>query len=238
MASMSGGPRERLIQAGVRLLERDGPQALNVRKVAAETGVSTMAVYTYFGGMSGLIDAIADQAFTRFAQALTDVPQTDDPVADFFAMGAAYRRFALANPQRYQLIFGISSPETITRNRTDLTVTGGATDRTERAASFDALLIAVRRMIGAGRIRDDGELAIAGRLWSLIHGAVMLEMAGFFGHEGHGLTQILGPLTIDAFVGMGDERDKTTHSMTAASGALSASKNSTPAPRRRARTRA
>lgn len=46
----------------------------------------------------------------------------------------------------------------------------------------------------------------------------MLEMAGFFGHEGHGLTQILAPLTIDVFVGMGDDRDKATLSMLAAAG--------------------
>ena len=63
--------------------------------------------------------------------------------------------------------------------------------------SFEALRNMVRRMIAAGRIRDDGELDIAGRLWSLGHGEVMLEMAGFFGHEGHGLTQILAPLTVD-----------------------------------------
>jgi AcrR family transcriptional regulator len=215
MASMSGNGRERLIEAGIRLLERDGQQALQARKVAAEIGASTMAVYTHFGGMSGLLDAIAGEAFTRFSQALTEVPETDDPVADFFAMGASYRRFALANPQRYQLIFGITSPEAITRNRTDLTVAGQATDRVERGASFDALLKVVRRMIAAGRIRDDGERAIAGRVWSLIHGAVMLEMAGFFGHEGHALTQILGPLTVDVLVGMGDDREKTTASLLA-----------------------
>lgn len=214
---MSLGPREQLIEAGIRLLESDGPQALQARKVAAEIGASTMAVYTYFGGMAGLVDAIAGEAFARFAQALTEVPETDDPVADFFAMGGAYRRFALANPQRYQLIFGISSPEAIARDRTDVTVTGSGRDRTKRAESFEALLKAVRRMIATGRIRDDGELAIAGRLWSLIHGAVMLEMAGFFGHAGHGLTQILGPLTIDVFVGMGDARDNATRSMLAAS---------------------
>jgi AcrR family transcriptional regulator len=224
MASMSRGPREQLIEAGMRLLERDGPQSLHARKVAAEIGASTMAVYTHFGGMSGLVDAIAGEAFTRFAQALTEVPQTDDPVADFFAMGGAYRRFALQNPQRYQLIFGVSSPETITRNRTDLTVTGSVVDRSKRAASFEALLTGVRRMIAAGRIRDDGVVAIAGRLWSLIHGAVMLEMAGFFGHHGHGLTQILEPLTIDVFVGMGDERDKATRSMLASFNGSSPSK--------------
>ncbi|WP_246240169.1 TetR/AcrR family transcriptional regulator [Mycolicibacterium madagascariense] len=208
--------RDRLIAGGIRLLERDGLQALSVRNLAAEVGTSTMAVYTHFGGMSGVVDAVASEAFSRFTQALTDAPQTDDPVADFFVMGAAYRAFALANPQRYQLIFGATSPATVTGHRADLTSTGGATQRGEWAASFQALRTAVRRMIDAGRIRDDGELTIAGRLWSLSHGAVMLELAGFFGHDGHGLTQILGPLSVDAIVGMGDEREKTLQSLSTA----------------------
>jgi AcrR family transcriptional regulator len=218
MATMSASAPDRLIEAGIELLERDGVEALQARKVAAQIGMSTMAVYTHFGGMTGLLDAIAKVAFVRFAQALTEVPQTNDPVADFLAMGGAYRNFALANPQRYLLIFGVSSPVAITRNRTDLTVTGNVSSRSEREVSFEALVTAVRRMIAAGRIRDDGELAIAGRLWSLVHGAVMLELAGFFGHEGHGLSQILGPLTIDLLVGMGDDRDKTMQSLLAAAG--------------------
>ena len=76
-----------------------------------------------------------------------------------------------------------------------------------------ALRDGVRRMIAAGRIRPDDELAVAGRLWSVNHGAVLLEMAGFFGHEGHGLTQILGPLIIDTLVGMGDDRAAATQSL-------------------------
>src|SRR6185312_6747466 len=220
MASMSDNMRGQLVEAGIALLERDGLPAVNVRNVAAQVGTSTMAVYTHFGGMTGLIDAIAGEAFARFTQALTEAQQTDDPVADFFAMGLGYHRFALANPQRYQLIFGTSSPASIAGYRTDLTVTGTATERSEWGVSFKALRNLVRRMIAAGRIRDDGELVIAGRLWSLIHGAVMLEMAGFFGHEGHGLAQILGPLTVDVLVGMGDDRAMTDQSLAAAAAAL------------------
>lgn len=208
--------RERLIEAGIRLLEQDGPQALQARRVAAEIGASTMAVYTHFGGMTGLLDAIVGETFARFMAALGEVPETDDPVTDFFAMGVGYHRFALANPQRYQLIFGVTSPDTLGANRTDLTVTGTVTDRSEWSVSFDALVGVVGRMIAAGRIRDDGALPIAGRLWALIHGAVMLELAGFFGHEGHGLAQILGPLTLDVLVGMGADRDRTMQSMLAA----------------------
>lgn len=215
MARVHVDARAELIEAGIRLLEEHGPTALRARKVAAEVGASTMAVYTHFGGMTGLLDAIAGEAFARFAQALTEVPRTDDPVADFLAMGIAYRGFALANPQRYQLIFGIGSPGEHT-DRTDITVTGRTTDRSARAASFEALLHAVRRMVAAGRIRDDGELPIAGRMWSLIHGEVMLELAGFFGHGDHGPVQVLGPMMLDLLVGMGDDRGKATESMTAA----------------------
>ena len=205
--------KESLVKAGVRLLERDGLDALSARNVAAEAGTSTMAVYTHFGGMTNLVDAVAVDVFVRFTAVLTEVPHTDDPVADFLAMGLAYHRFALANPQRYQLMFGTAAPASLTRFRADLTVTGSATSRSELAESFGALRDGVRRMIAAGRIRPDDELAVAGRLWSVNHGAVLLEMAGFFGHEGHGLTQILGPLIIDTLVGMGDDRAAATQSL-------------------------
>jgi AcrR family transcriptional regulator len=204
--------RDHLVESGIRLFEREGLQGLSARNLAAEAGTSTMAVYTHFGGMTGLIDAIASQAFARFTQTLTEVPETDDPVADFFVMGAHYRDFALANPRRYQLMFGTSA-ESLNRFHTDLTLTGNASDRAEFAVSFDALRNVVRRMIAAGRIRDDGESAVAGRLWSLSHGEVTLEMAGFFGHRGHGITQILMPLTVDVLIGMGDRPERVEQSV-------------------------
>jgi AcrR family transcriptional regulator len=207
--------RRQLVEAGMRVLERDGMAALSARRLAAETGTSTMAVYTHFGGMTGLVDAIAAETFGRFTAALTEVEQTDDPVADFFVMGVHYRGFALANPQRYQMMFGTSA-ESVDRHHADLTVTGNASDRAEFAVSFEALLDVVRRMIGAGRIRDDGASVVAGRLWCLTHGAVLLEIAGFFGHEGHGVTEILAPITVDVLVGMGDDRQETNRSLTEA----------------------
>jgi AcrR family transcriptional regulator len=207
--------REHLIEGGIRILERDGIAALSARRLAAETGTSTMAVYTHFGGMTGLIDAIASEAFARFTRALTEVEQTDDPVADFIVMGAHYRDFALANPQRYQMMFGTKA-ESLNRFHADLTVTGSASNRADFAVSFEALQTVVRRMIEADRIRDDGQSVIAGRLWSLTHGEVLLEIAGFFGHEDRGLTEVLGPLTIDVLVGMGDDRERVHQSFASA----------------------
>ena len=50
----------------------------------------------------------------------------------------------------------------------------------------------------------------------ICHGAVSLELAGYFGHEGHGLTEVLGPLAVDTIVGMGDERERTMQSLATA----------------------
>jgi len=212
---VNGDIRQQLVDAGMAILERDGLPALSVRKLAAEVGTSTMSVYTHFGSMTGVVEAVADEAFARFGHALAGVPRSDDPVADFFAMGAAYRAFAMANPQHYQLMFGIAVPASLSSLRRDLTVTGHAS---ARDASFQALCAAVRRMADAGRIREDDEAAVAGRIWSICHGAVTLEMAGFFGHEGHGVLAILGPLTVDVLVGMGDDRVRADASLAAAAG--------------------
>lgn len=211
--------REQMIEGGIRILERDGVNALSARKLAAETGTSTMAVYTHFGGMTDLIDAIATEAFLRFTRALTEVEQTDDPVADFAVMGFHYRQFALDNPQRYQMMFGTSA-ESLNRFHADLTATGNPSARADFEVSFDALVAVVRRMVDAGRIRDDGDSVTAGRLWSITHGAVLLEMAGFFGREDRGLTEILTPLTVDLLVGMGDDRERVLESFAKAAARL------------------
>ena len=59
--------RAALIEAGARILAVDGPGALSTRRLATETGTSTMAVYTYFGSMDGLRRAIRAEGFARLA---------------------------------------------------------------------------------------------------------------------------------------------------------------------------
>jgi AcrR family transcriptional regulator len=94
------GPRDRLVVAAIRLLEDSGPEALQARKLAAEIGASTMAVYTYFGGIKQLIHAMAREGFARLSRRLEQVPLTDDPAADLFGLGLAYRDHALDSPAR------------------------------------------------------------------------------------------------------------------------------------------
>lgn len=199
--------KERLIEAGLRVIETEGPEALNARKLAAEIGASTTTVYTHFGGMAGLYEALVQQTFVRFGEALTAVERTDDPVLDLLALGVAYREFAWASPQRYRLMFGVTGPGGGVVAQ-DLTTHGVPSGLAEAAATFDQLREAVQRSLDAGRIRGDDATAIAGQFWSMIHGFVLLEMSGFFGAEGRGVATVLAAHATNLLIGLGDDPAK------------------------------
>jgi AcrR family transcriptional regulator len=45
--------RDELLRVAVDILNQDGPDGLQTRKIASAAGTSTMAVYTYFSGLDG-----------------------------------------------------------------------------------------------------------------------------------------------------------------------------------------
>src|SRR5690349_8759776 len=93
-----------LLDAAERLLERDGPDALTVRGIAAEAGVAPMGVYNRFGSKDGVLDALFIRGFDEFEVALRAVDEPD-PRRALIAAGVAYRRFAKEHPQLYGLMF-------------------------------------------------------------------------------------------------------------------------------------
>jgi AcrR family transcriptional regulator len=52
--------REAILDATLVLVERDGLDALTMRRVAAELGIGTMTLYGYFSGKGELLDALVD----------------------------------------------------------------------------------------------------------------------------------------------------------------------------------
>ena len=77
--------------------------------MAGASGLSTMAVYTHFGGIPELLQAVVDQGLKDLDRAISQVPVTDDPVADLSAMALGCRQFARQNPHLYELMFGLST---------------------------------------------------------------------------------------------------------------------------------
>jgi AcrR family transcriptional regulator len=215
-ADAAAQTRARVLDAAMRLLDTDGPDALQVRRIATEVGSSTMAVYTHFGSLVDLRTAVIQEGLVRFAVALDQVGQTEDAIADLFAQGVAYRRFALDNPHLYRMMFGVSTPKSNQQTFRDLTVGDSPSALPEGTTAFGILARVAERAAADGRVLVPDAVALAAQIWSAIHGYVLLEMAGFFGAEGKGVGEVLAPLTIMLIVGAGDERGRVESSLRAA----------------------
>lgn len=204
--------RSRLLDAARRAVEESGPETLRARTLTAAVGSSTQALYTHFGGMPGLLQALVADSFARFANYVARVPESEDPVADFYAKGRAYGAWALAHPRLYQLMFGLSGDELRRHAGLEISVSGPVANSPEAQSAVNVLVRSMTRVEQSGRIDPVDPVVAAGQFLSATHGYVLLEIAGVFGPDGDGLN-IMRPLAINLMVGLGDSRAAATDSL-------------------------
>lgn len=161
--------RNRLCDVAEHLFAEHGPDAVTIRQLAADLGVSAMTPYRYFKDKDAILAAVRARAFDRHAEALEaarDAP-ADGPVARSNAIGAAYVRFALENPEAYKLMFDIRQPSAA--GYPDLVRAG---DRSR--ATMTAHL---RDLAAAGLFQGDPEF-VGHIYWAALHGPIMLQLSG------------------------------------------------------------
>lgn len=100
---------DRDIRAQARaLLVSDGPQAVTLRAIARELGITAPALYRYYGSREDLIehlraDVCADLA-AELDRDLAGVAESDH-LAQVLAVCRGFRRWALTHPQEFTLVF-------------------------------------------------------------------------------------------------------------------------------------
>jgi AcrR family transcriptional regulator len=192
--------RTAVLEAAARVLGEEGPAALTTRRLAAEAGTSTMAVYSRFGGMAEIRRAVRELGFDRLDARLDALPPTDDPVADLVAAGAAFYAAGLAEPYLYRAMFLDPPVE-------DDDIGGGV---------YRRLLALVERCLAAGRFpAGDAGLAPvwAAELWSLRHGMVTMAVTGMLPTDQARF--VVDDMTYRLLVGFGDEPDRARRSLAA-----------------------
>jgi len=92
--------RDQIARAARTVAEAEGWDAVTMRRLAAEIGVTQPVIYSAFaGGRQALLDAVALEGFSAIAQALEAV----DPVP--MARMRAYLEFAESQPRVYEAMF-------------------------------------------------------------------------------------------------------------------------------------
>ena len=207
--------RTRLVEAAIRLLAANGPSDVKARSVSSEAGLSTMGVYTYFGGVPELLQAVADEGFERQAAIFQQVANTVDPMTDLCGMALACRDFAQRNPHLYDLMFGLSISGRYSPSRGT-----PASEPRERSAAFTAsysyLLRECARLVDTECVRKIDPDLIAAQLWSALHGFIMLELGSYFAAVADPASEVLVPMCVNLIVGLGADRKSAESSAAAA----------------------
>jgi AcrR family transcriptional regulator len=155
--------RDRVCDVGERLFAEHGPDAVTIRQLAAEMGVSAMTPYRYFKDKDAILAAVRARAFDRFARAM-ETTEGADP-ASFEYPGQAYVDWALGHPQAYKLMFDVNQPTFLEYPE--------LTKAMQRAR---ATMSQGMREIPALKGKDINLMAHA--FWASMHGPIMLQLAG------------------------------------------------------------
>ncbi|UBU17047.1 TetR/AcrR family transcriptional regulator [Nonomuraea gerenzanensis] len=165
--------RAAILDAAKRLLIAEGPGALTVRRISGEAGCSTKVIYTLFGGKDGLGEALWLEGFARFERWMLALPPHDDPFTRLHRGLMAYREYALSEPDYYRVMFQGALP--------GLRPGREAVQAAKR--TFELLVRGVADCLDAGLLRGAEAGEIADVLWMAVHGAVGLEISGFFDRD-------------------------------------------------------
>lgn len=103
-----GNLKQALIDAGIRIINREGEQGLSLRKVAAACGVSHSAPYAHYKDKDELLSAIkasVTEQFTEYLNKAVDGMKEESTEKAIVAMGRSYVKFFIDNPDYYQFLF-------------------------------------------------------------------------------------------------------------------------------------
>ena len=102
-----GNLREALIEAGIRIINESGEDALSLRKVASACDVSHAAPYAHFKDKNELIEAIKKSVTEQLMGGLEDAVQSAVNAEDaIVGMGKRYVSFFRGNPDYFKFLFG------------------------------------------------------------------------------------------------------------------------------------
>jgi AcrR family transcriptional regulator len=192
-----------LVGTAARLVAEGGPHGLSARRLAAEAGTSTMAVYTYFGSMSAIVNEIVQAGFARLGRLFDLVEPSDNPVADMALLGRIYRYNAVTNRHVFEVMFGGSSLAGFALTEED---------RQNGRYTLTPVVDCARRCVVAGRFRPDDPRLIAHHMWLGVHGTVIMELGGYL-VKPYDADRCFETQLVSLMVGAGDGLDSARKSV-------------------------
>ncbi|MFB9630666.1 TetR/AcrR family transcriptional regulator [Nonomuraea helvata] len=179
----------------LELMAAGGPDAISLRAIAREMGMTAGAIYSYYATRDDLVTTLIADLYTALvdaAESARDAVPADDPGGRILAWAQTVREWALAHPEGFRLIYGDAVPgyqppadgpakeaeQRACRGLTGLVAAAWrGPDKGEYGWSdFDPVLAEDIQATFPGLPPDAVALTI--RVWGRLHGLVALEIYG------------------------------------------------------------
>jgi AcrR family transcriptional regulator len=170
---MTANPTARKIAASARrLLDKEGVEAVTMRRVAEAVGITPMAIYRHYPDRAALLNALADEGFEELAARLTGKCFSRRIEQRLTKMAEIYLEHALQNPLLFELMF-LRPRDGARRYPRDF--------KAGRSPTANLLVEAVQEGIKSGHLRQDDPWEIVFEMGALSHGLIMLYLGGRMG---------------------------------------------------------
>lgn len=177
------GTAGRIAAAALTILIKEGAQAVTMRRVAADAGVSAMATYRHYPNREALLHGVADSAFAELGADWGKHYETADFAGRLDGLLDDFLDFALTKPNLYRFL--------ITERR------GGVRQfpedfRAGASPAFRPVVEVVAQGMREGALRSDDALEVTLAITTPAMGLVQLYLGGRIGLPEHDFRELCG----------------------------------------------
>ncbi|MCB1220752.1 MAG: WHG domain-containing protein [Planctomycetales bacterium] len=165
--------RRMVLDTAVLMIEESGFQGLSLRKLAQKVDSTTQLVYTLFGGKLGLFQELYRDGYRIMTEMFQAAPKSQNSLMYLSTLCWKYREFALNHPVLFSLMFSRPVPEFIPPDVGLL----------RQQEPVRIMLEAVRTAQRGGMFQGITAEHAVEHLLLTVHGAVQMELGGFYGDQ-------------------------------------------------------
>jgi AcrR family transcriptional regulator len=163
--------RQSICDAALAIFRRSGSEAVSMRAIASELGMSTMAPYNYFTGRDELFLEVRAGLFRQLTDYMNARVTNDDPKSALEQVCRAYFSYGHTHSAEYQLLF-----DTWDFDDYRAVISKYGPERLRNVKPWEILLDHVESYVKTTRSSADSQLA-SHLIWGQMHGVLSLHLA-------------------------------------------------------------
>jgi AcrR family transcriptional regulator len=155
--------------AARRLLDKEGTEAVTMRRVAQAAGITAMAIYRHYPDRVALLNTLAEQGFEELSALLKRRRFSGAWQTRLMRMANLFLDHALQNPRLFELMF-LKTREGARKYPGDF--------RARRSPTAAPMADVLAEGMAGGEFKRDDEWEIVFEMGALSHGLIMLYLGG------------------------------------------------------------